>query len=184
MSAAETTPPEAEADVTAEQQQQQAERRRVIVTLKKKESEWARSNVNVVRSLLPDFGAWTYMQHVREAAASFEMWEHNARTVGEAGLTAEVGTPLVVLCVTTYKRTFQLMRSLPVNLCVTFLRRDRVIWSIVNFNEGADRGDVRDFFQNTMRWPMEQSHVFLWETKREWTRTAEIGRRARRRSGP
>ena len=135
--AAETTPPEAEADVTAEQQQQQAERRRVtvIVTLKKKESEWARSNANVVRSLLPDFGAWKYKQHVREAAASFEMWEENARTVGEAGLTAEVGTPLVVLCVTTYKRTFQLMRSLPVNLCVTFPRRDRVIWIIVNFQK-------------------------------------------------
>ena len=71
-----------------------------------------------------------------------------AKQIERAAAQQEAGTAdpeleadfVVVLCVTTFKRTFQVKNAFPPSVAATWPHRAKVIWSIVDFNDPEGLG--------------------------------------------
>ena len=67
------------------------------------------------------------------------------RNVQEVPTTGDVD---IYLCVTTFKRTYQLKECLPPHVLLTWPYRSRVRWVVLDLNDGQEQEEVRTFIQD------------------------------------
>ena len=72
----------------------------------------------------------------------------------------------VVLCVSTYKRTDQLMLALPINLIISWRFRAAVRWVLVDLNDRTEGEDLKHRLENTI--PASLSEGQLRYCQRVW----------------
>ena len=81
---------------------------------------------------------------------------HAQRNVQELPHAGDVN---IYLCVTTFKRTYQLKECLPQNVLLTWPYRSRVRWVVLDLNEGQEQEDVRRFIQDNFLVPIVVGHM-------------------------
>jgi hypothetical protein len=64
---------------------------------------------------------------------------HAQRNVQELPHAGDVN---IYLCVTTFKRTYQLKEGLPQNVLLTWPYRSRVRWVVLDLNDGQEQEEV------------------------------------------
>jgi len=81
---------------------------------------------------------------------------HAQRNVQELPHAGDVN---IYLCVTTFKRTYQLKECLPQNVLLTWPYRSRVRWVVLDLNDGQEQEEVRTFIQDNFVVPIVAGHL-------------------------
>jgi len=81
---------------------------------------------------------------------------HAQRNVQESPHAGDVN---IYLCVTTFKRTYQLKECLPQNVLLTWPYRSRVRWVVLDLNDGQEQEEVRTFIQDNFLVPIVVGHM-------------------------
>ena len=90
------------------------------------------------------------------------------REEGDQCHAVPVSDMLLVLCVTTFKRLFQLRRALPANLLNTLQRRDQVAWAIADFNPKAAPECSYQWMLENLSDACRFGHVFWFHAEEGW----------------
>ena len=79
----------------------------------------------------------------------------------------------VVFCITTYKRSHQLLKALPLNLALSWPYRNRAAWVVVDFNEAPEEtAFIVDTLRRLCPASVAHGHLRYFEAKddgRRWT---------------
>ena len=76
---------------------------------------------------------------------------------------------IVVLCVTTFKRTFQLTHALPANVAKTWAHfPSEIVWCIVDFNDPEGEDYLGPWFYGFMSFASCADHIFLCRPRKPW----------------
>ena len=110
-----------------------------------------------------------YNAFIKEAGQAVSASIEQAEARAKPALTADF---VVVFCVSTFKRTFQVKKAFPPSVALTWGQRANVVWSIVDFNDstvtGSDYHSSMNWFYNNMALPIKQRHVWWWQAKEPW----------------
>ena len=82
-----------------------------------------------------------------------------------AEVSEHLSVPHVILCLTTFKRNWQLKLTLEINVQHTWHWRSRVTWVIVDFNEDME---VSQWIVDKMGFALRVGHIILLRPVKPW----------------